>query len=143
MIIVGKYGWGEKSDKQSGIRALGFVAEKDLPAIYSLAFMFVYPSLYEGFGLPVLEAMACGCPVITSKRGSLKEIGGSSAVFVDPDVEDDLVVQMTKLFIDKELRKDLIKKGRKNALRFKWKNTAEKMLKLYDDVLLSTGGKVS
>ena len=121
-------------EAEAGIRSLGFVPREDLPLIYSLASMFVYPSFYEGFGLPVLEAMASGCPVVTSNRGSLKEICQDNALFVEPDAEDDLFRQMTRLSVDKVLREDFVKKGRKNALRFTWKKSAEKILELYQEL---------
>src|SRR3989344_3380320 len=84
LVIVGKFGWGERVKPVTGVRLLGFVPDEDLAGLYSGAQVFVYPSLEEGFGLPVLEAMACGCPVVTSGVSSLPEIGGQAAVYVEP-----------------------------------------------------------
>lgn len=135
LVIVGKFGWGEKLQSIKYIKALGYVDENDLPSLYSGASMFVYPSFYEGFGFPVLEAMNCGCPVITSNRGSLEEIAQQSALLVDPELTDDIAMKMTQLFIDADLRKELIEKGKKNAQKYKWEKTAEEVLNIYKKLL--------
>jgi len=135
LVIVGKFGWGEKLPNMKYIKSLGLVAEDDLPALYSGASIFVYPSFYEGFGFPVLEAQSCGCPVVTSSRGSLEEIVGDSALLVDPHLPDDIAVKMTQLFVDADLRKDLIIKGRKNAQKYRWEETAKKVLNIYNKLL--------
>ncbi len=131
LVIAGKFGWGEKLERNKYVKILGLVEEKDLPALYSGAAFFVYPSLYEGFGFPILEAMACSCPVITSARGSLKELAADSALIVDPEITEDITLKMTQLFVDANLKSDLIKKGQKNIERFNWKKTAEEVLNIY------------
>lgn len=131
LVIVGKFGWGEKPETAKYIKILGYVDENDLPGIYSGASMFVYPSYYEGFGFPVLEAMACGCPVITSNRGSLKEIAENNALLVDPDLSEDIGVKMTQLYVDEHLRSELINKGKLNAQKYKWEKTAREILAVY------------
>ncbi len=132
MVIVGNSGWGDKHNISRFINNLGLVKRCDLPALYSGASALVYPSLYEGFGLPVIEAMSCKCPVITSNRGSLKEIASDSAVFVDPQDEDDIAIKMTKIIIDNNLRQSLIKKGLLNAARFNWQDTVKKIIAQFD-----------
>lgn len=132
LVIVGKFGWGEKIQHTKYIKILGFVDGNDLPGLYSGASMFVFPSFYEGFGFPVLEAMACGCPVITSNCGSLREIAGEAALIVDPQLPEDIALKMTQLFIDQDLRKDLVKKGNINAANFNWEKTAEEVLNIYN-----------
>ncbi len=132
MVITGNTGWGDMPKMSRFIHNLGLIPRNDLPAIYSGASMFVYPSLYEGFGLPVVEAMSCGCPVITSDRGSLKEITSDSAIFVDPQDEDDIAIKMTKIIIDNNLRQSLIKKGLLNAARFNWQDTVKKIIAQFD-----------
>lgn len=137
LVIAGKTGWGDKINKTKYIKPLGFVEEKDLPYLYSAASLFVYPSLYEGFGFPVLEAMACGCPVITSDRGSLRELTSDAAMIADPLVSEDIAVKMTQVFVDSDLRENLIQKGKKNVERFNWENTASEVLNIYKKVVSS------
>lgn len=134
LVVVGKFGWGDRPKKGKYVRFLGFIEKKDLQALYASAALFFYPSLYEGFGLPVLEAMACGTPVVTSDRGSLKEIVGDSALLVDPEIEEDMAVQMTKVFVDSNLRLELIKRGKENAARFNWETTARQVKEIYEKV---------
>ena len=138
LVIVGKTGWGDKVSKTKYIKPLGFVDKKDLPFLYSAASLFIYPSLYEGFGFPVLEAMACGCPVITSDRGSLKELTADSALIADPLVSDDIAVKMTQVFVDRDLRENLIRNGKKNAERFNWEKTAKEVLSIYNKLIQKT-----
>ncbi len=131
LVTVGKTGWQEKLPQTRHIRSLGYIDQKDMPALYSGASLFVYPSLYEGFGLPVLEAMACGVPVVTSERGSLKEIAGDAALMVDPEETEDIAVKMIRIFMDEKLKSELIQRGLENAVGFTWKKTAEKVLSHY------------
>lgn len=135
LVIVGKTGWGEKVSKTKYIKPLGFVEENDLPSLYSAASLFVYPSLYEGFGFPVLEAMACNCPVITSDRGSIKELALDAALIADPLLSEDIAVKMTQVFVDRDLRENLIQKGQKNVERFNWKKTAKEVLSIYNKLI--------
>ena len=137
LAIVGKKGWMSDSiikeiTSDNRILWLDTVGSKDLPALYSMADLFVYPSLYEGFGLPVLEAMACGTPVITSNVSSLPEVAGDAAVLVDPDNADAIACAIKNILKNEELRKSLISKGPEQARKFSWKKCAKETLKVYE-----------
>jgi glycosyltransferase involved in cell wall biosynthesis len=108
-----------------------FVAEEDLAPLYSGAVAFVYPSLYEGFGLPALEAMACGTPVITSNTTSLPEVAGDAAVLVSPTDPDELCDAMTTVLLDQSLRGELRARGRARATQFSWKRCADITAEVY------------
>jgi len=111
-----------------------FVPEADLPAYYSGAEVFVLPSLYEGFGFPVLEAMACACPVITSNISSLPEVTGKAGIMVDPYDIDSLAQAMRRVLTSSELRDSMIRRGLEQAKRFSWEKTAEQTLEVYNKV---------
>ncbi len=113
------------------IHSLGFVPDEDLPTLYRAADCFIYPSLYEGFGLPPIEAMACGCPVISSKRGSLAEVVADAALVVDPENINDLQEKMTRLSLDAALREKLRDAGFVRSKFFDWSKTAEETLAVY------------
>jgi glycosyltransferase involved in cell wall biosynthesis len=117
------------------IMRLGFVSAEDLVQIYNLATVFVMPSLYEGFGLPILEAMACDCPVITSKEGSLPEVAGDAVFYIDAYDVDSIAEGIKKVFEDNKLRGELQDKGLKNVQRFSWKDTASKTLAVYKGII--------
>jgi glycosyltransferase involved in cell wall biosynthesis len=121
----------KESPFASDIRLLGFVSDKDLPNLYRAADVFVYPSLYEGFGMPPIEAMACGCPVISSTRGSLGEVIGEAAAIVDPESIDSMAKQLTLLATDGILRERLRQAGLTQARKFDWNQTATATLSLY------------
>ncbi len=108
-----------------------FVPEADLPAYYSGAEIFVLPSLYEGFGFPVLEAMACGCPVITSNISSLPEVVGESGIMVNPSNINSLAQMMSSVLTSDELRDAMVKKGLEQARKFSWEKAAEQTLEVY------------
>lgn len=112
----------------------GYVPEDDLPHLYNLSDLFVFPSLYEGFGLPPLEAMACGCPVITSDAASLPEVVGDAAVMVDPRDVEGLAGRMRDALRDPDLREGLRERGLRQAGRFSWDRTARETLDLYREV---------
>ncbi len=112
----------------------GPVPEKDLVALYNAADLFVYPCLYAGFGLPPLEAMACGTPVITSHNSSLPEVVGDAGLLVDPYDTQELAQSINSLLSDGKTRKKLIKKGLKRSKLFKWSDTAIKTLEIYEEV---------
>lgn len=114
------------------IFCLGFVPIEDLVTIYNTARVFIMPSLYEGFGLPVLEAMSCGCPVITTKEGSLKEIAGDAAFYVNSYDEKDIAQGLKKVFEDDKIIKDLSEKGLIQARKFSWEKTADNTVKVYE-----------
>ena len=122
------------AQSNKNIYALGFVPDDDLAPLYGAATIFAMPSLYEGFGLPLLEAMQSGCPVVTSERGSLKEVGGESVYYVDPESLDSMKDGITKLWKDEKLRQELSGKGVKRAKDFSWKKTAEQTVKVYEKI---------
>jgi glycosyltransferase involved in cell wall biosynthesis len=126
-----------KLDKQ--VRFLGFQPQETLAAFYRLARAFVFPSLYEGFGLPPLEAMACGCPVVASRAASLPEVCGDAAYYIDPMDVHSIAEGMYKVLVDDELRHSLTEKGGERAKLFTWERTAQQTLKVFGDVIGATG----
>lgn len=121
LIIVGMHGWGEETTQNDpDIRFLNFVDDNNLSALYSGAEFFIMPSLYEGFGYPVVEAMIHGCPTAVSNTSSLKEIGHNASYFFDPLKTESIISAMQGLINDPNLRKDLAAKGLKRATQFKW-----------------------
>lgn len=111
----------------------GYTPEKELNNYYNSAIALVFPSLYEGFGLPALEAMQSACPVITSNKGSLPEVVGEAALMVDPENMQDLAKAMEKIYDDKVLKLELIGKGLEQSEKFSWQKSAKEMLKLISD----------
>jgi glycosyltransferase involved in cell wall biosynthesis len=112
----------------------GYIVNSDLPNIYNNAFAFLYPSLRESFGIPLLEAMACGTPVITSNTSSMPEIGGPYALLINPENPDEIADMMLRLEKDDDLYRQQEKVGIDRAKLFSWKQTAENLLELYQDV---------
>jgi glycosyltransferase involved in cell wall biosynthesis len=143
LVIVGKKGWLYEGFfrrlRELGLEGqvifTGYVPDEDLPAIYSAADLFVFPSLYEGFGLPVLEAMACGVPVICSNTSSLPEVAGDAAFLVDPADVRALAGAMEQALTDEHLRSELMAKGLERARWFTWEKAAAKTLEVYRGVL--------
>ena len=136
MVWVGLERWdsGELIGRarSAGVILTGFVAQEDLPALYRQAVMLVYPSLYEGFGLPVLEAMACGTPVVTSNTTSLPEVAGDAALTVDPTHVEEITQAMARLLDDAFLRERLQQAGLERSKTFTWTRTAEHLLASLD-----------
>lgn len=124
---------GDKELK-SKIVLTGYVVNTDLPAIYNLCRIFLYPSLRESFGIPMLEAMRCGVPVITSNTSSMPEVSGDAAYIVDPYKPEEITEGIIELLNNSKLREELIKKGYKQSQNFSWKNMAIDVLKLYEEV---------
>lgn len=120
------------SPHRKNIVSLGFVKAVELPDLYRAATAFVYPSLFEGFGLPPVEAMACGCPVICSPRGALAEVVGSAAAIVDPENVDEIALWMTRMAIDEKLRKTFQEAGLRQASRYNWERTARETVETYE-----------
>jgi glycosyltransferase involved in cell wall biosynthesis len=129
----------EELGLEASVRFTGYVPEEDLPAIYNGADLFVFPSIYEGFGLPVLEAMACGAPVVTSNTSSLPEVAGDAAVLVDPYNVNAIAVAMHQVLINPALGAELIEKGLIRAAQFSWKRTALETISIYK-LVLGKGG---
>lgn len=124
--------------KSKKIYRLGFVPDEDLAAIYNLATIYCQPSYYEGFGLGILDAMACGIPVVASDISAHREIAGGSCVFVNPKNVDSFVVAFDKVYKDVTIRKILEEKGLEQAKNYSWEKTAEATLKVYEKVLKSS-----
>ncbi len=116
------------------VRFLGFLPDETLAAVYRLAAVFVFPSLYEGFGLPPLEAMACGTPVVTSNVSSLPEVMGDAALFVDPYDADAIADGIRRVIIDPALRADLRARGLARAREFSWERSVRRVREIYDEV---------
>ena len=143
LAIAGGRGWlddqmlneAHKQGINDRVRFLGFVADEDLPALYSGATLFLFPSLYEGFGLPVLEAMACGVPVIMSNSSSLPEVGGNAVLPLPPDATDAWTGAISTLLRDTELRAQLQEAGLQRVRDFSWQKSAEVLLELYAALL--------
>ena len=112
----------------------GFVPQFDLPALYSAADAIIFPSFYEGFGLPVLEAMACGCPVITANNSSLPEVGGDAAEYCDANDVDSIANAMRRVLSDESLREQMRQRGFAQAAKFSWKKAAEETAAVYRSV---------
>lgn len=141
LVIAGTKGWlyenifgkAIHSKYSKDIIFTGFVEDKDKPFLYNLATLFVYPSFYEGFGFPPLEAMACGLPSITSNVSSLPEIAGDAAIMVDPYKPDELARAIEMILTDKKLRQRLSEKGMEQAKKFSWEKCAESTLHVLMD----------
>lgn len=142
LVIAGSPGWMyegifEKTrelDLQEAVCFPGYVADEDLPALYTLAELFVFPSLYEGFGLPPLEAMACGTPVITADVSSLPEVVGDAAWMVDPLDVGALADAMQRVLSDTALRRQMVARGLLQARRFTWEQAAKQLHDIYEEV---------
>jgi glycosyltransferase involved in cell wall biosynthesis len=117
------------------VRLVGQVDEADKPSVYSAATVFAFPSRYEGFGLPVLEAMACGTPVVTSNVSSLPELTETAAFQIDPDDPRQMSAAIIALCVQETLHYEMREKGLRQAARFSWKKTARETLSAYQDVL--------
>jgi glycosyltransferase involved in cell wall biosynthesis len=143
LVLIGRKGWHyepifaaiESSPWRSQIHHLDYLSDELVALFYSKAEAFVYPSYYEGFGLPVLEAMTLGAPVITSNTSSLPEVAGDAALFVNPDNPMDLVDAILQIISDSNLRRELIEKGHERAKLFSWERTARETLKAYKSLV--------
>jgi glycosyltransferase involved in cell wall biosynthesis len=138
MVWVGRNfitGFDHQLAQTSGITWLGEIRSELLPALYQNALAFLFPSLYEGFGLPPLEAMASGTPVLCSNRGSLPEVVGDAALLVNPESVEDMTMGIKKLVEDSGLRKAMSVKGLEQASRFSWQRMADQTLNIYKECL--------
>jgi glycosyltransferase involved in cell wall biosynthesis len=109
------------------VRLLGAVDDADLPSLYSGALAFTYPSIYEGFGLPPLEAMACGTPVMASTAASLPEVVGNAGLLVDPHNLEEIAAALRRVIMDADLRRELRQAGMQRARQFSWEKTAQQV----------------
>ena len=145
LLLVGQLGWKyqgvlreiERLGLQDRVRILGYVPDADLPAIYNLARALAFPSLYEGFGLPILEAMACGTPVLTSNCSSMPEVAGEAAVLVDPCSQESLTEGLHRILQDASFREQLRAAGFKRAAQFSWSRAAAETTRLYENLTRS------
>jgi glycosyltransferase involved in cell wall biosynthesis len=140
LVLIGPRGWGEsdpaaRQKLANRVLVLDYLETQKLALAYNLASVLVYPSLYEGFGLPPLEAMACGCPVVVSRAASLPEVCADAACYVDPKDVQSIAEGVSTVLSDDELRRSLIKKGAERVKLFTWENTARKTLEVFDEVL--------
>jgi glycosyltransferase involved in cell wall biosynthesis len=143
LVIAGGKGWLDaplysrvaELHLEDQVQFLGFTPDEDLPALYSAAHAFAYPALYEGFGLPPLEAMACGIPVLASNSSSLPEVVGDAAVMVDPLDIEAITAGLRQLLEDDTLRNSLIDRSKLRVQKFNWQNAASKLRETYSDVL--------
>ncbi|MFH1671178.1 MAG: glycosyltransferase family 1 protein, partial [Candidatus Portnoybacteria bacterium] len=130
LVLAGPRGYGYKKIRNNDIVETGYIDETQKQQLLSNAELFIFPSFYEGFGFPILEAQAAGCPVITSNISSMPEVAGEGAILVEPENIEQICQMMHKVISDQELRKRLIKKGKENARRFIWQKCAQRTLKV-------------
>ena len=142
LVLVGGEGWNNQElvkiihdlNLKEKVALPGYVPEEDLPYFYNQAKVFVYPSLYEGFGLPVLEALSCGAPVITSNVSSMPEVAGKAAILINPYKEEEIASALRKVLASEKLQESLSRKGIVQAKKFSWRRTAEETLKVFQKV---------
>jgi len=142
LLLVGKEGWGIERIRtkirdmglDQKVLFLGYVPEEDLPCLYRGADAFVYPSFYEGFGIPVLEALAAGAPVITSNAASLPEVAGDAALYISPDNVREIIEAINRITGNSQVREELRIKGIKQAGGFTWDRCARDALEVYRGV---------
>lgn len=134
LVIAGEQGWKFDREKalervrhRDAVRFIGFVSDEDMPALYSAASLFIFSTLYEGFGIPVLEAQACGVPVVTSNCSSLPEVAGDGAEYVDPYDVDSICAGIRRVLENPTLAGELTEKGCLNVKRFSWENSARRL----------------
>ena len=141
LVLVGHdhYFWQriKKEFQDPDIIYKGYVSDEELVTLYKNAKAFVMPSFEEGFGIPILEAMALSCPVVSSNAGSLPEVGGDACLYFDPTNMSDMTNKINKIINDENLRKDLIKKGLQRYKKFSWKKLAEQTLEVYENSISS------
>lgn len=143
LVIAGKKGWDYEAifslvkqyQLEEKVIFTGYITEEDKQSLLKGALAFVFPSLYEGFGLPPLEAMACGTPVIVSNRASLPEVVGNAGILIDPENQEQLAEAMEKILSDTDYRDELSQKGIAQAQKFSWKETARRLWEVYEKEL--------
>jgi glycosyltransferase involved in cell wall biosynthesis len=146
LVIVGRKGWLYddifkeviKLKLEEDVVFCGHAPSEHLVHLYNAASAFVYPSLYEGFGLPILEAMACGCPVVTSNISSMPEVCGDAALLVNPKNIEEIAYAVNRVIVDTDLRRDLINKSSERIKFFSWQKAATETLSVYKEACLAT-----
>jgi glycosyltransferase involved in cell wall biosynthesis len=142
LILIGKKGWKyeqifqeiDAAPFRDSIKVLGYLEEGELPVFYSMATAFVFPSKYEGFGLPLLEAMSCGAPIITSQTSSLGEVGGAAALYFKQGSVENLAQKLEQIVKNEWLQLNLRRKSKERAASFSWKETAKQTIKIIENV---------
>jgi len=142
LVLVGGFRWRyegvfkliEKFDLKDKVIITNWIPRSELPVFYKLADLFAFPSLYEGFGMPVLEAMTCGCPVVTSSTGATPEIAGDAALLVDPTSVDEIYKTTVRVLEDEKLREELVSKGYARAKKFSWEKSARETLSVFKEI---------
>jgi glycosyltransferase involved in cell wall biosynthesis len=142
LVLAGSLGWKGEEALQKAVESglekdvihLGYVPDEDLPWLMSGATVFLYPSLYEGFGIPTIEAMACGIPVIASNSTSLPEVVGDAGLLVDPDNTEEIATALSRILDDASLRDELVRKGLERCKDFTWRKAAEQTFELYREL---------
>ncbi len=142
LVIVGQKGWQyeqvfsevEKSNISDKVKFPDYIPENGLLNLYNLATAFVFPSFYEGFGIPPLEAMSCGCPVIASNRSSIPEVVGNAGLIVDPDSPGDIAEKMKMVAFNEALANELREKGFERTKAFNWEDSAKKMISIFKSI---------
>ncbi|MFA7232350.1 MAG: glycosyltransferase, partial [Victivallaceae bacterium] len=124
--------YAEKSPVKDSIKFIGFVNNAVLPDLYRDATLYIFPSLFEGFGLSLVEAMACGVPAACSNNSSLAEVGGDAVITFDPENPDDIAFAMNKMLSSRPLREDMINRGLLRAKDFDWNEHASKLVEMYE-----------
>ena len=141
LVLVGFKGWENREimeiieKNKESIHYLGFITDEELAKVYNLASLFVFPSFYEGFGLPPLEAMACGTPVVSSNSSSLPEVGGDAVVYCDPNDCSDIKDKIAMVLHDKDLQKEMIDKGLEQAKKFSWEKSAQEHMHVFKEIM--------
>ena len=142
LLIAGRHGNSfselvsliERKNLSKDVLLTGYFSSEELPLLYSSAKMFVYPSLYEGFGFPLLESFACGTPVIASSSSSIPEVAGNAALLLSPFEPSLWASAIKELFVDSEKREELVKKGLERSKEFSWDKTAREVLEVYQEI---------
>lgn len=142
LVLVGGFRWKysrvfdliEEFNLKDKVIITNWVPRSELPVFYKLADLFAFPSLYEGFGIPVLEAMTCGCPVVTSSTGATPEIAGDAALIVNPRSVDEIYKAIVRVLEDEKLKKELVSKGYARAKKFSWEKSARETLSVFKEL---------
>lgn len=141
LVLAGFKGWENNEimqiieENKDFITYLGYISDEDLAAVYNKASCFVYPSFYEGFGLPPLEAMACGTPVVCSNVSSLPEVGGDAVVYCNPYSIEDIKNKIERVLLDENFQRELSLKGIEQAKKFTWEKSAKEHIKIFNELL--------